>query len=69
MTASKVKLTSAQRIGILADNAAQMAQEFIDLAAGADSAREAADWALAAENMAATLHSLVGAIATKRKQP
>lgn len=51
------------------DNAVEMTQEFIDRAASADSACEAADWALAAKNMAATVHSLMGAIATKRRQP
>jgi hypothetical protein len=52
----------------LIDSAVEMTQEFIGRAANAFSPREAADWALAAKNMAATVHSLVGAVATKRRQ-
>ena len=53
---------------VLVNNAVEMTQEFIDKAAGASSPREAADWALAAKNMAATVHSLMGAILTRRQR-
>ena len=41
---------------------------FVELARIAPSGREAADWALAARNMASVLHSLVGAAATDRRE-
>lgn len=49
------------------DEAKDAAAEFIARAAGATEARDAADWALAAKNMASAVHSLVGAKITERR--
>lgn len=40
---------------------------FVERASTAADPREAADWALAAKNMAACFHSLMGAAATARR--
>jgi len=49
------------------DRAAEMTMLFVEKAAGSKDGREAADWALAAKNMAATVHSLAGARATQSR--
>ncbi len=53
-----------------ATRASDATSEFVDRAAAAETAKEAADWALAARNMASTLHSLIGAAAhIPRRRP
>lgn len=49
------------------ENALDATRQFIALAATTHDARDAANWALAAKNMAGTVHSLAGARATQAR--
>ncbi len=48
-------------------HAKELAATFVANAGQAKEPREAADWALAAKNMAAAVHSLVGANCTEQR--